>query len=87
MDWDRIVSFVNQVGFPMFVAVYMLVKSSAETRELTRAVQSLEKAISKLLIQGVLKMGKTMILLLLILGLYWFVFGGGRMERQLFSCF
>ena len=57
MDWDSIVSFVNQVGFPMFVAVYMLVKSSTETRELTRAVQSLEKAISKLLIQGGIKDG------------------------------
>lgn len=52
MNWDSITSFVNQVGFPMFVAVYMLLKSSAETRELTRAVQSLEKAISNLLIQG-----------------------------------
>lgn len=57
MNWDSISSFVNQVGFPMFVAVYMLVKSSTETRELTRAVQSLEKAISKLLIQGGIKDG------------------------------
>lgn len=57
MNWDSIASFVNQVGFPMFVAVYMLVKGSAETRELTRAVQSLEKAISKLLIQGGIKDG------------------------------
>ena len=57
MNWDSIASFVNQVGFPMFVAVYMLVKDSAETRELTRAVQSLEKAISKLLIQGGIKDG------------------------------
>ena len=74
MNWDSISSFVNQVGFPMFVAVYMLVKGSAETRELTKAVQSLERAISNLLIQGGIKDGKTMILLLLILGLYWFVF-------------
>jgi len=57
MNWDSIASFVNQVGFPMFVAVYMLLKSSAETRELTRAVQSLEKAISNLLIQGGIKDG------------------------------
>lgn len=57
MNWDSISSFVNQVGFPMFVAVYMLLKSSAETRELTRAVQSLEKAISNLLIQGGIKDG------------------------------
>lgn len=57
MNWDSITSFVNQVGFPMFVAVYMLLKSSAETRELTRAVQSLEKAISNLLIQGGIKDG------------------------------
>lgn len=57
MNWDSITSFVNQVGFPMFVAVYMLLKSSAETRELTKAVQSLEKAISNLLIQGGIKDG------------------------------
>lgn len=57
MNWDSISSFVNQVGFPMFVAVYMLLKSSAETRELTKAVQSLEKAISNLLIQGGIKDG------------------------------
>lgn len=57
MNWDSIASFVNQVGFPMFVAVYMLLKSSAETRELTKAVQSLEKAISNLLIQGGIKDG------------------------------
>ena len=57
MNWDSIASFVNKVGFPMFVAVYMLLKSSAETRELTRAVQSLEKAISNLLIQGGIKDG------------------------------
>ena len=83
MNWDSIASFVNQVGFPMFVAVYMLVKGSAETRELTRAVQSLEKAILTFSFKEALKR-ETMILLLLILGLYWFVFRGGRMERQLF---
>lgn len=50
-------SFISQVGFPIFVAVWMLVRGSKDSRELRDAVNRLTSAIEMLI--GPTRGGKT----------------------------
>lgn len=44
----EISSFISSVGFPIFVAVFMLYKSSKDTATLTETVNELRVAITEL---------------------------------------
>lgn len=45
---DIITAIISQVGFPIFVAVYMLTKSSRESREMRDAISELTTAVKLL---------------------------------------
>jgi len=45
---DTFVQIISQVGFPIFVAVYMLFKGSKDQAATSTALASLETAIVKL---------------------------------------
>jgi len=49
---DMIAGFISQVGFPIFVAVWMLVRGSKDSRELRDAVNSLRTAIEVMIERG-----------------------------------
>lgn len=42
-----ITTFINAVGFPIFVAVFMLFKGSKESKELRDTVTELTKSVEK----------------------------------------
>ena len=46
--FNYLAEFINKVGFPIFVAVWSLVKSSDETKQLKEAITDLKIAIVKL---------------------------------------
>lgn len=48
MELSEIGNLISSVGFPVFVAVFMLWKSSNETRALTDTVNELKNAITEL---------------------------------------
>lgn len=48
MDINVIGQFVSSVGFPIFVAVWMLYKGSNDTKELEKSINKLENAILEL---------------------------------------
>lgn len=48
MDISVIGQFVSSVGFPIFVAVWMLYKGSNDTKELEKSINKLENAILEL---------------------------------------
>lgn len=48
MELSEIGNLISSVGFPVFVAVFMLWKSSNETRTLTDTVNELKNAITEL---------------------------------------
>lgn len=46
---DLITKLVGNLGFPIFVAIFMLVKSSKETKALTEAINTLAARIDAVL--------------------------------------
>lgn len=45
---QEIANFIGQIGFPIFVAVWMLYKSSKDSEEMRESIDKLEKAITTL---------------------------------------
>lgn len=45
MNFESITNLISSIGFPIFVAVWMLYKSSNDSKELTAAINQLENAI------------------------------------------
>jgi hypothetical protein len=39
-------TFIGQMGFPIFVAVWMLFKSSTDSKNMTEALNSVQQAIT-----------------------------------------
>lgn len=48
MDAQTAITFINSVGFPIFVAIYMLVTASKQTQQTTDALNELRIAVNKL---------------------------------------
>lgn len=48
MNYNDVVELISSVGFPIFVAVFMMIKNSNDTKTLTDTVNELKNAISKL---------------------------------------
>lgn len=48
MDISTVGDLISTVGFPIFVAVFMLWKSSNDTKALTETVSELKNAITEL---------------------------------------
>ena len=48
MDMQTVVSFINSVGFPIFVAIYMLVTASKQNQQTIEALNELKIAVNKL---------------------------------------
>ena len=46
--YDAIVGFVSSVGFPIFVAIFMLTKNSRETADLKNVITDLTTAVKLL---------------------------------------
>jgi hypothetical protein len=46
---DIITKLISNLGFPIFVAVYMMIKSSKETEALTDAINTLSNKIDNVL--------------------------------------
>lgn len=46
---DIITKLISNLGFPIFVAVYMMIKSSKETEALTDAINTLSSKIDNAL--------------------------------------
>lgn len=44
----QVTQLIGQLGFPMFVAVWMLIKQSKDTQALTEAIKNLNTAIEKM---------------------------------------
>ena len=49
---NQLAEFINKVGFPIFVAVWSLMKSSEESKQLREAITDLKIAIVKLSEKG-----------------------------------
>lgn len=45
MNFESITNLISSIGFPIFIAVWMLYKSSNDSKELTTAINQLENAI------------------------------------------
>ena len=50
--FNQLAEFINMVGFPIFVAVWSLIKSSEESKQLREAITDLKIAIVKLYEKG-----------------------------------
>ena len=48
MDTQVVQGFVSSVGFPIFVAVWMLYKSSKDSDKMSESLQELKNAITEL---------------------------------------
>lgn len=48
MDTQVVQGFISSVGFPIFVAVWMLYKSSKDSDKMSESVQELKNAITEL---------------------------------------
>ena len=45
---DQGIKIISQVGFPVFVAAYLLIRTDKLLRELTTAVKELTQAVARL---------------------------------------
>lgn len=45
---QEIASFISQIGFPIFVAVWMLYKTSKDSEEMRESINELKNAITTL---------------------------------------
>jgi hypothetical protein len=45
---NSIIEIINQVGFPIFVAIWMLVKDQAEKKQTREVLNDLKEAINSL---------------------------------------
>lgn len=48
MDVQLVQGFISSVGFPIFVAVWMLYKSSKDSDKMSESLQELKNAITEL---------------------------------------
>lgn len=48
MDVQVVQGFISSVGFPIFVAVWMLYKSSKDSEKMSESLQELKNAITEL---------------------------------------
>lgn len=48
MDTQVVQGFISSVGFPIFVAVWMLYKSSKDSDKMSESLQELKNAITEL---------------------------------------
>lgn len=48
MDYNTLSQFITSVGFPIFVAIWMLYKTSKDSENMQSAIQELKLAITKL---------------------------------------
>ena len=48
MDAQVVQGFISSVGFPIFVAVWMLYKSSKDSEKMSESLQELKNAITEL---------------------------------------
>ena len=48
MDTQLVQGFISSVGFPIFVAVWMLYKSSKDSDRMSESLQELKNAITEL---------------------------------------
>lgn len=48
MDAQVVQGFISSVGFPVFVAVWMLYKSSKDAEKMSESLQELKNAITEL---------------------------------------
>lgn len=48
MDTQVVQGFISSVGFPIFVAVWMLYKSSKDSEKMSDSLQELKNAITEL---------------------------------------
>ena len=48
MDTQVVQGFISSVGFPIFVAVWMLYKSSKDSDRMSESLQELKNAITEL---------------------------------------
>lgn len=48
MDTQVVQGFISSVGFPIFVAVWMLYKSSKDSDKMSESLQELKSAITEL---------------------------------------
>lgn len=48
MDIETIVNFISQVGFPIFVAVWMMYKTSKDSEDMRESINDLKNAITVL---------------------------------------
>ena len=48
MDAQVVQGFISSVGFPIFVAVWMLYKSSKDSDKMSESLQELKNAITEL---------------------------------------
>ena len=48
MDMNAVQTFISTVGFPIFVAVWMLYKSSQDSEKMSETIDDLRNAITEL---------------------------------------
>lgn len=48
MDLQVVESLISSVGFPIFVAVWMLYKTSNDSKEMTNTINELKNAITEM---------------------------------------
>lgn len=48
MDIQIVQNLISSVGFPIFVAVWMLYKTSADSKEMSNTINELKNAITEL---------------------------------------
>ena len=48
MDMNAVQTIISTVGFPIFVAVWMLYKSSKDSEKMSETIDDLRNAITKL---------------------------------------
>jgi hypothetical protein len=48
MTIDQVSQFIGQVGFPIFVAAYMLIKQNKDTENMSQILTQLQSAIDHL---------------------------------------
>lgn len=48
MDIQIVQNLISSVGFPIFVAVWMLYKTSADSKEMSNTISELKNAITEL---------------------------------------
>ena len=48
MDMNAVQTIISTVGFPIFVAVWMLYKSSKDSEKMTETIDDLKNAITEL---------------------------------------